>query len=146
MAVSNLAVLALLVLFSVVLYRAVVRFKARRRRVPLVAMGGARTGAWSAPAVSTPPPVVVEAVESVARAFPVYGLPLRREATIALENTLRRLAGVTAVYVSPVTAFAYIDYLSAEVTEEQLVQAIRRDGYQVGDEARRFDWRHVQPR
>jgi hypothetical protein len=47
------------------------------------------------------------------------------------------------VYVSPVTALVYLDYLPAQVTEDELVEAIQRQGYRVGDAARRFDWRHA---
>ena len=68
------------------------------------------------------------------------GHPRRRP---YLPAVLRRLIGVTTVYVSPVTALAYLDYLPAQVTEEELVQAIGRQGYRVGDRAHRFDWRHA---
>ena len=80
----------------------------------------------------------------VARAFPVHGLPAGRDTAATLEGMLRWLSGVTTAYVSPVTALAYLDYLPAQVTEEELVQAIGRQGYRVGDRAHRFDWRHAQ--
>ena len=80
--------------------------------------------------------------EPIARAFAVDGLPPGPAAPVALAGLLRRLAGVTGAYVSPVTALAYLDYWPAQVSEDELVQAIQGAGYAVGAAAPRFDWRH----
>jgi copper chaperone CopZ len=85
------------------------------------------------------------APESRAQAFPVHDLPPGRASAAVLEGLLQHVAGVTRAYVSPVTALAYVDYVPAQVTEEQLVGAMRRGGYQVGGDAQRFDWRHGHP-
>ena len=72
----------------------------------------------------------------------MQGLSTGAAAARALQATLRRLRGVSRAYVSPVTALAYVSYVPDEVTEAQLVDAIRSDGYDVADAACRFDWRH----
>jgi hypothetical protein len=141
---SNLVVFAILIVVNWWLLRTVSRYVARQRRASLMSTTEARAGHPTVPAGPIATHSAVSAPEPVARAFPVHGLPPSRDSAVALEGMLRRLVGVTAVYVSPVTALAYLDYLPALVTEEQLVQAIRRDGYRVGDESHRFDWRHVQ--
>jgi copper chaperone CopZ len=142
----DLTVVAILMLVSVGVFVLTARAVARRR-APLRSRSSGRTGPPATPAPSVAAPRTLDPVrfpESVARAFPVHGLPAGRDAAAALERVLRGLAGVTKVYVSPVTALAYLDYLPAEVTEDALVQAMQRQGYGVGDAARRFDWRHVQ--
>jgi hypothetical protein len=88
---------------------------------------------------------VIIGAEPIARAFPIQGFPQGLGSAGVLEGLLRHMAGVTRAYVSPVTALAYVDYLPAQVTEEQLVGVIRGGGYLVGDEAHRFDWRHTHP-
>ena len=82
--------------------------------------------------------------EPSARAFSVSGLGTGGEDARALERRLRGLPGVAAVHVSPRTALAYVDFVPAQVTEEQLADAIRDAGYQVSATAQRFDWRHRQ--
>jgi hypothetical protein len=147
MIVQSLAVMAILVLGSVAAFRLIARARARRRRSRRLAASNAGAGAPPATVPSAPIPAAPKAVaapEPVARAIPVHGLPSGRDAARALEGKLRQLAGVTAVYVSPVTGLVYLDYLPAQVREEALVQAIERDGYHVGDASHRFDWRHVR--
>ena len=121
--------------------------QARRRRAARIAAPARRVHQPPVPAAPTVPrgPADVAAVpapEPVARAFPMQGVPLSREAAAGLEGMLRGMAGVTGAYVSPVTALAYLDYLPARVTAEQLAAAIRDEGYQVGDPSHWFDWRH----
>ncbi len=129
-------------------FRALARRLAARRRPavssadqrgtgPTARAAGATDRTGSAPESSAPQPS--------ARAFPVGGLPPGRAGAGVLEGLLRQVAGVSRAYVSPVTALAYIDYFPAQVTEEQLVRAIERGGYQVGIASRRFDWRHGHP-
>lgn len=138
-----LAVLAILVLVGVVALRLRPRLMARGRRAAPV--GAVRSSAAPAAPVGSgfATPAVDERAGLTARAFPVYGLPSGRETAAPLERMLGRLDGVTAVYVSPVTAFAYVDFRTAEVTEEQIAQAIRHGGYEVGAAERRFDWRQI---
>lgn len=149
---SHLAVIASLLIVCLSLShisRIIARAVARRRPAPRRAAPAPRAD-HPAPrgTLSAPPdePPAVSAPEPVARAFPVVGLPRSRAATAALEGMLRRLAGVSAAYVSPVTTLAYLTYLPGGVTEEQITQAIRRDGYRVGDAAHWFDWRHAPTR
>lgn len=128
--------------------RVIAHRAARRRRTPPVSTPRASTSDPAIPVVpnvttSSVPVSTVSAPEPIARAFPVYGLGASRDAALALERMLRHLTGVTAVYVSPRTALAYLDFFPAQVTEEQLAQSIRGGGYQVGDASHRFDWRHV---
>jgi hypothetical protein len=146
MALSTLLTLALLILVGLAAYRAYLRYGGRRR-VPRP-MGTDRVEdtrpAQAAIPFAPPVPDNPDRVpEPLSRAFPVHGLSQNRDAATALETALRRLAGVVTVYVSPLTSFAYVDYFAAQVTEDQIVDAIRSDGYTVGDVARRFDWRHV---
>jgi copper chaperone CopZ len=82
----------------------------------------------------------VTPAEPRAWAFPIHDLPPACAA--ALEGILHRVTGVTGVYVSPVTALAYVDYWPAQVSEDDLVHTIQRAGYGVGAAAQRFDWRH----
>jgi hypothetical protein len=148
----DISLLAIILLGIVVLWRvvpAVARLLARRRRPLLRSPAAASAGAPPAPvapsaAISAGPSVRADrAAEPTARAFPVDGLGAGDAAARALEGRLRCLAGVTGVYVSARTALAYLDFLPAVVTEEQLAQAIQHAGYQVSDASRRFDWRHV---
>jgi hypothetical protein len=148
MDMSTLAVIAIIVLVSVPASRLIARFVPRWRRVPLMSMSRARSAnppASSADGVATPrAPAAVSALEPVARAFLVHGLPPSRTAAVALERILRSVVGVTAVYVSHVTALVYLDYLPAQVTEDEIVEAMQCEGYRVGDASHRFDWRHAQ--
>jgi hypothetical protein len=148
----DLSILAIILLGIVVLWRvvpAVARLLAQRRRPLLRSPRQTSNGTPSAPvapsaASSAGPSVRADrAPEPVARAFPVAGLGGGHDAAHALEGRLRCLAGVSGVYVSARTALAYVDFLPAVVTEEQLAQAIQHAGYQVSDASRRFDWRHV---
>ena len=113
-----------------------------RRRLPTVLPQPGR----ERPAAPAARPGAGDAVpsepEPSARAFPVLGLSPGVAAARALQATLQRLSGVSRAYVSPVTALAYVSYFPDEVNEEQLVAAIRNDGYDVADAACRFDWRH----
>jgi hypothetical protein len=139
-----LALVIILVVAAWAAYRNLPRYLARRRRGLFLPAGGPSVSRLPAPAVPVPTPGVESVVvETVARAFPVQGLPRSRDTAVALEKMLRRVAGVTAAYVSPLTALAYLDYHPMQVTEEQIAQAILSAGYQVGDASRRFDWRHV---
>ena len=140
---SPLAVFAIVLLLNVCVFR-LVRWYVGQRRVPRTSTSGAPAEPAVAPAAPVAPPAAVRAPEPVARAFPVHGLPPGRDAAVALEGVLRRLIGVTTAYVSPVTALAYLDYVAEQVTEDELVQAITRHGYRVGDAVHRFDWRHLQ--
>jgi hypothetical protein len=136
-----------LIVLSVVLllvnwwtYRAVTLARARQRAAAskTVATGSPRDAAIrEGPRTSD---LVARAAEPITRAFPLRGVPPSRTAAAALEQLLRRVRGVTTAYVSPVTALAYLAYLPAQVTEQQLAQVMRRDGYRVGRAAQRFDW------
>ena len=84
------------------------------------------------------------AMETVARAFPVRGLPENADAPSALEQALRQVAGVTSAYVSHLTKLVFLEYHPTQVTEEKLVTLIERGGYQVAEASRRFDWRHAR--
>ena len=140
----TLAVFAFVLLVNVCVFRLVLSFMRRRSAPPRFARD-ARVERRLAPAVpDAPPAAVVSAPAPVARAFPVHGLPAGRDTAAALEGMLRRLSGVTTAYVSPVTALVYLDYLPAQVTEEELVQAIGRQGYRAAHPVHRFDWRHAQ--
>lgn len=146
MTLSTLLTLTILILVGLAAYRAYLRYGGRRRVPRPMGTNRAddnRPAQTAVPFAPPSPDSPDSAPTPLARAFPVHGLSQSRDAAAALEGVLRRLAGVTAVYVSPLTAFAYVDYFAAQVSEEQIVDAIRGDGYTVGDSARRFDWRHV---
>jgi copper chaperone CopZ len=138
-----LSLVVLLAVAAWAAYRVLPRYLARRRRGPFVAPAAAIVSRVSTPAAPGPAPEVASVAETVARAFPLQGLPRGRDAAMALETTLKRLGGVTAAYVSPLTALAYVDFYANRVTEEQIEQAILGAGFQVDVPARRFDWRHV---
>jgi hypothetical protein len=141
----NLAVIALFIL-SVCLFHLASRVIARRRQMRWRSRHDASTTLPTALAVIVTPPTLVAAVQLPvlrSRAFPLVGVRPSRAAAGSVEQLLRHLAGVTAVYVSPVTALVYLDYLPAQVTEDELVQAIQHEGYRVGDAAHRFDRRHA---
>lgn len=146
MAPSTLLILTILILVGVAAYRAYRHYSGRRRvprlRTPerVETSGPALTESRFAPPV---PDRTDRVPEPLARAFPVQGLDHSRPAAAGLESVLRRLAGVASVYVSPLTALAYVDYFPAQIAEDQIVEAIKTNGYMVGDAHRRFDWRHV---
>ena len=137
----TIAIFAIVLIVNVCVFRLVLHYA--RGSAPLRSAVEAPVERPTAPAVPDAPPAAFSAPQPVAWAFPVQGLPPGRETSAALEAVLRRVIGVTTVYVSPVTALAYLDYLPAQVTEEELVQAIGRQGYRVSDRAHRFDWRHA---
>lgn len=76
-------------------------------------------------------------------ALPVLGLEGSGERAQALEAVLRRLQGVVRAYVSPITDLAYLDYRTALISEEQLVDAIASAGYRIDARRRRFAWRRA---
>jgi copper chaperone CopZ len=141
---SLLVVIAVLVLVNWWAFRARARSRARRQATLTF---GARPRRGGPPTLSRAPAPAASAsagpaAEPIARAFAVYGLPPGPAAPVALTGLLRRLAGVASAYVSPVTALAYLAYWPAQVSEDELVQAIQGAGYAVGAAAQRFDWRH----
>lgn len=139
---SILVVIAVLVLVNWWAYNARARSRARRQATLTF---GARPRRGGPPTLFRAPAPVASAgpaAEPIARAFAVYGLPPGPAAPAALTGLLRRVAGVASAYVSPVTALAYLDDLPAQVSEDELVQAIQEAGYTVGAAAQRFDWRH----
>lgn len=146
MALSTVLTLTILILVGLAVYRAYLRYGDRRRTPRPPGTNRAensrptQTAALFAPSVPDNPDRVPE---PLSRAFPVRGRAQSRVAAATLESVLRRLAGVASVYVSPLTAFAYVDYFAAQVSEDQIVETIKSNGYAVGDAARRFDWRHV---
>lgn len=146
MALSTLLTLTILVLVGLAAYRAYLRYGGRRRAPRPMGTDRAEDSRPAQTAVPFAPPVPDNpdrVPEPLSRAFPVHGLSQSRDAATALEGALRRLAGIASVYVSPLTAFVYVDYFAAQVSEDQIVETIKSDGYTVGDAARRFDWRHV---
>jgi hypothetical protein len=144
------ALIVILVVLNLWALRAVSRYRAARRR-PTASSPDRRqlhqpaTVTAALATDSGDEPCAAHAPQASARAFPVHGLPPGPASAGVLEGLLRHVTGVTRAYVSPVTALAYVDYLPAQVTEEQLVGAIRGGGYRVGAAAQRFDWRQGHP-
>lgn len=116
-------------------------FRTRRRgRARPRAAAPPSTGSTFIPgSVRSTPATAVPPAEPRAWACPIHGLPPACAA--ALEGILHRVTGVSGVYVSPVTALAYVAYWPAQVSEDDLVHTIQRAGYAVGAAAQRFDWR-----
>lgn len=140
------ALLSLLVLGGLGAYLFITRYRNRQR---LAARASARPSVTApvapAPSLDAVSPAAPP-VDTIAQVFPVFGLAGDREAAAALQATVRSWDGVVSAYVSPVTAYAYLDYRPAQVTEEQLVQALQGTGYRVGDSSRRFHWRNAAQR
>jgi len=139
---SLLVVIVVLSLVTGWSFRTIARARARKQPTLPAGVRPRRRGPLTPIRVPSPPASVVPVAEPIARAFAVYGMPPGPAAPVALTGLLRRLAGVASAYVSPVTALAYLDYLPAQVSEDELVQAIQGAGYAVGAAAQRFDWRH----
>jgi copper chaperone CopZ len=138
-----LSAAVLLVLLVVVGWRLSGVRRARRGRVwPRTPPVDRSPSVPPAPLVALGLPVPAQDAETSARAFPVDGLPASPERLRALQAILRRLAGVTQAYVSPVTALVYVQYTPTAITPTDVADAIRRAGYRVADETRWFDWQH----
>ena len=118
------------------------RLQSRLRRTPVRTPDRRRTIVPTLPAVPAASPAAIPEEEPLSCAFPVRGLQPGGPGAGALETILRRVAGVTTVYVSPVTALAYLAYLPSQVSEEQLAKVISDGGYMAEDGANRFDWQH----
>lgn len=142
----NLAIIVILAVAGVCLFNLVSRTIARHRQARRQLRRHDSTPLPLAPVAVVPLPTVAGAVPLPvprSRAFPLVGVLPSHAAARSLEQLLRHLAGVTVVYVSPVTALVYLEYLPEEVAEDELVAAIQHQGYRVGDAAHRFDWRHA---
>jgi len=85
----------------------------------------------------------VDDVVTTPVALSILGLEKHGERAQALQAVLQRLRGVVRAYVSPFTELAYVDYAAAQVTENQLVEAVVDAGYRVDEQARRFAWRRT---
>ena len=59
--------------------------------------------------------------------FGIHGLACPLDA-MALERRLRRLRGVTRVYVNPANDSAYVTYAPAQIAVHEIQRAIRREG------------------
>jgi len=146
MSVPNVVLIIVLVLVNVWAFRAITRFRTRGKRLPgWMSRSRKNERPTAAPA---PAPVIAQvaaveqAEEPIAVAIHVSGVAPGRAGTAALEQQLRRLSGVTSAYVSSVTGLTYVDYLASKLKADDVVQAIRSGGYEVGDESLHFDWRH----
>ena len=62
-------------------------------------------------------------------ALPVYSLGCGGGATGTIERLLRRVPGVTRVYVNPATEMAYVEYDGQLCDERQLAGVLERAGY-----------------
>jgi len=68
--------------------------------------------------------------------LPVIGLSLGGSGALTLEREIRRLFGVSEVYVNPATENAYIDYDPECVTSTAIADKIRQLGYETAVRAR----------
>lgn len=62
-------------------------------------------------------------------ALPIVGLSCGGGGALSIERVIKRLPGVTTVYVNPMTDIAYVDYVPAQVSPVQIARAIRELGY-----------------
>jgi copper chaperone CopZ len=64
--------------------------------------------------------------------MPIYGLTCTTGETMLAERALRKVRGVTYVYVNPATEMAYVEYDATICQPEQLTTAMARTGFSAG--------------
>ena len=67
----------------------------------------------------------------------IFGLGCGGGGSLTVERALTKLPGVVRAYVNPVTEMAYIEFNPTECSSDQLVNAIRRTGFDAGRPALR---------
>lgn len=68
--------------------------------------------------------------------LPVIGLSLGGCGALTLEREIRRLPGVSEVYVNPAIENAYVDYDPEHITQARIAGKIRELGYETEVRAR----------